>query len=79
MLWQLQKLLMNGSISMEAESAIWLGAIVLIVIMKNINALVKPFNELKHFYGAESVILQGVILLIVIIPNVMVATNPLNV
>ncbi len=46
---------------MEAESAIWLGAIALIVILKNTNALVKPLNELKHFHGAESVILQGAV------------------
>jgi hypothetical protein len=69
---------MNGSISMEAESAIWLGTIALIVILKNTNALVKPLNELKHFHGAESVILQGAVWLNVVMPNVMAATKPLN-
>ncbi len=50
----------------------------LIGIVKNTNALVKPLDELKHFYGAESVILQGVILLNVVMPNVVAAAKPLN-
>jgi hypothetical protein len=69
---------MNGSISMEAESAIRLGAIALIVILKNTNALVKPHKELKHFHGAESVILQVAVLLNVVMPNVVAAAKPLN-
>ncbi len=63
---------------MEAESAIQLGVIALIAILKNTNALVKPLNELKHFHGAESVILQVAVLLNVVMPNVVAAAKPLN-
>ncbi len=42
---------MNGSISMEAESVIPQGAVLLNVVMPNVVAAAKPLNEWKHFLG----------------------------
>ncbi len=45
MLWQPQNLLMNESISMEAESVILQGVVLLNVIMPDVVAAAKHLNE----------------------------------